>query len=321
MSSMAAAWYPCDTNTSSAASSSCRRRSCRGSRVLRGLVSDVAVKIRSPRSWRADGLPRSPHPKLPSAVVVIVEADRALLLSRVGLVHVERHLTPDADHGLIRDQLLVLLDGVVLGRFYALLTQRSGPLFLLVGHYRTGPYRSVPYLAGPGRTGPGSSQLPERCLQCFPVGREGMHDIGEDRDGNLGPDGEGYLTHPAGRVRAHGDRAGQHSGLGVGVQLEAAQVVLAQLGADGVAEAGPGRDQPRARDAGPGLARLILGRHPGDPQHRAGPLACLGSGHVSRGFLGLGRPGDQADREDGRGGEHAARERAVVRLAGIAEDV
>src|SRR5689334_2169675 len=111
-------------------------------------------QIRSPRSWRADGLPRSPHPKLPSAIVIIVEADRALLLSRVGLVHVERHLTPHAGHGLVRDQLLVLLDGVVLGRLYALLAQRSGPLFLLVGHYRTGPYRTVPYLTGPYLTGP-----------------------------------------------------------------------------------------------------------------------------------------------------------------------
>src|SRR5690349_16998052 len=156
MSSMAAAWYPCDTNTSSAASSSCRRRSCRGSRVLRGLVSDVAVKVRSPRSWCADGLPRSPHPKLPSAIVIIVESDRALLVSRVGLVHVARHLAPAADYGLVRDQLLVLLDGVVLGCFYVLLAQRSGPLFLLVRHYHTGPYRA----------GPGSRQLPERCLQC-----------------------------------------------------------------------------------------------------------------------------------------------------------
>ena len=56
-----------------------------------------------------------------------------------------------------------------------------------------------------------------------------MHDVGEDRDGNLGPDGERNLAHPAGRVRPHRDRAGQHSGPGVGVELDSAQIVLAQV--------------------------------------------------------------------------------------------
>src|SRR5580704_9070851 len=115
ISSMAAAWYPCDTNTSSAASRSCRRRSCLGSRVLRGRASDVAVKVQSPVVARGH-MPRSNHPKPRLAVVVIVEADRASLLGRVRLVHVEREVTPRYGHGLVRDEFRVLLDGVVLGR-------------------------------------------------------------------------------------------------------------------------------------------------------------------------------------------------------------
>src|SRR2546430_7741084 len=159
MSSIAAAWYPWDTNTSSAASSSCRRRSCRGSLLLRGLVSDVAVNIRSPAEFGLRCRVRlffrvRLHPKLRSAVIVIVEADGALLFRRVRLVHVERDFAPRANHALVRDHVLVLLDGVALGRLYVQFAQRSGPLFLLVGTYRPAP---------------GSRQLPERRLQCFPV--------------------------------------------------------------------------------------------------------------------------------------------------------
>ena len=80
---------------------------------------------------------------------------------------------------------------------------------------------------------PASSE--KRCLECFPVGREGMHHVGEDRQGNLGPDGEGNLAHPAGRVRPHRDRADQHPALGV--ELDAAEVIVAQLSPGGVAEA------------------------------------------------------------------------------------
>src|SRR5437763_3226326 len=43
MSSMAAAWYPCATKTSSADSSSCARRALRGSRPPRGRWSEVVV--------------------------------------------------------------------------------------------------------------------------------------------------------------------------------------------------------------------------------------------------------------------------------------
>src|SRR5436305_6964165 len=136
MSSIAAAWYPWDTNTSSAASSSCRRRSCRGSLLLRGLVSDVAVKIRSPGGRARSFFRVRPHPKLRSAVVVIVEADSTLLFRGVRLVHVERDLALRSGHGLVRDHFLVLLDGVALGRLHVQLAQRSGPLFLLVGTCR-----------------------------------------------------------------------------------------------------------------------------------------------------------------------------------------
>src|SRR5580704_15619249 len=118
MSSIAAAWYPWDTNTSSAASSSCRRRSCRGSLLLRGLVSDVAVKVRSPGCRTRSFFRVRTHPKPPSAVIVIVEADSALLFRRVRLVHVERDFAARADHGLVRDHFLVLLDGVALGRLH-----------------------------------------------------------------------------------------------------------------------------------------------------------------------------------------------------------
>src|SRR5205807_749800 len=194
MSSIAAAWYPWDTNTSSAASSSCRRRSCRGSLLLRGLVSGVAVTIPSPVNSVSGVVARGhyfrvrPHTKLRSAVIVIVEADGALLFRSVRLVDVERDLAACGRYGLVRDHVLVLLDGVALGRLHVQLAQGPGPLFLLVGT-----------CCGTS----GSRQLPERCLQCFPVGREGMHHVGEDRDGNLGPDGEGNLAHPAGRVRPH----------------------------------------------------------------------------------------------------------------------
>ena len=109
-----------------------------------------------------------------------------------------------------------------------------------------------------------------------------MHHVGEDRDGNLGPDGEGNLAHPAGRVRPHRDRAGQHPGPGVRVELEATEIVLAQVTPGGVAQPDPGRHQPgscavlgRGR---PVLSRCLRGlvrRRPGDPEHpaRPGPVA------------------------------------------------
>src|SRR5580704_17708786 len=148
MSSIAAAWYPWATNTSSAAPSSCRRRSCPGSLLLRGLVSDVAVKFGLRGVARGHCSASAPHPKPRSAVIVIVEADSALLFRRVRLVHVERDFAARADHGLVRDHFLVLLDGVALGRLHIQLAHRSGPLFLLVGTYRAVP---------------GSSQFSERC--------------------------------------------------------------------------------------------------------------------------------------------------------------
>src|SRR6185369_9751814 len=86
-------------------------------------------QIRSPGWSRAVIRSASaPHPKLRSAVVVIVEADGALLFRGVGLVHVERDLAPRAGHRLVRDHFLVLLDGVALGRLDVQLAQRSGPL-------------------------------------------------------------------------------------------------------------------------------------------------------------------------------------------------
>src|SRR5579863_2437488 len=105
---MAAAWYPRDTNTSSAASSSCRRLSCRGSRVPPDL-----------------------------AVVVIVEADGAFLLGRVRLVDVERDFAPLQGSVLVRDHFLLLLVGVALGRLHVQLAQRPDPLFLLIGMFST----------------------------------------------------------------------------------------------------------------------------------------------------------------------------------------
>src|SRR5580693_4998264 len=161
ISSMAAAWYPCVTNTSSAASRSCRRRSCLGSRVLRGHASDVAVKVRSPVVARGH-MPRSTHPKPRSAVVVIVEADRPGLLGRVRLVHVEPGVTPRNGHDLasqvIRDQFPVLLDGVVFGCFQAQFAQRPDPLFLRTGGLRTGRPRT----SRPRTGGPRLGQLAER---------------------------------------------------------------------------------------------------------------------------------------------------------------
>ena len=108
------------------------------------------------------------HPKLLSAVVVIVEADCALLFRRIRLVDIERDFAPRSGLGLglVRDHFLMLLDGVVLGRLHVQLAQRSDPLFPLVGN---------------NRAVTGSRQLSERCFQCFPVGREGMHYVGEDR--------------------------------------------------------------------------------------------------------------------------------------------
>src|SRR5580704_17297940 len=76
-----------------------------------------------------------------------------------------------------------------------------------------------------------------------------MHHVGEDRQGNLGPDGEGNLAHPAGRVRPYRDRAGQHPGLGVGVELKAAEIVLPQVSPGGAAQPSPDRDQPSATGA------------------------------------------------------------------------
>src|SRR5579862_3603243 len=140
---MAAAWYPRDTNTSSAASSSCRRLSCRGSRV---------------------------PPTL--AVVVIVEADGAFLLGRIRLVDVKGDFAPRYGPVLVRNDFLLLLVGVALGRLHVQLAQRPDPLFLLIGMFWAA--------RGPG-------QLAERCLQCFPVGREGMHRVGQHRDRHLGP--------------------------------------------------------------------------------------------------------------------------------------
>src|SRR5580693_8644071 len=67
---------------------------------------------------RAAAFPRSPHPKLPSAVVVIVEADGACLFCRIRLIDVERDFVPYSGHGLVRDHFLSLLDGVVFGRLY-----------------------------------------------------------------------------------------------------------------------------------------------------------------------------------------------------------
>src|ERR1035438_6863320 len=159
---MAVAWYPRATNTSRAASSSCRRRSCRGRRLPRGLVSDVAVKVRSPGGCAALFFVR-PHPKSLSTVIVIVEADRDLLLGQIRLIHVQREFVPGAGGVLVRDDFLVLLDGVVLGRFQVQFAHRCEPLFFLVGSSRRARC---------------PRQLSECCLHSFPVGGESMHDIG-----------------------------------------------------------------------------------------------------------------------------------------------
>ena len=161
-----------------------------------------------------------------------------------------------------------------------------------------------------------------------------MHHVGEDRDGNLGPDGESNLAHPAGRVRPHRDRAGQRPGPGVRVELDATEIVLTQVTPGGVAQPDPGRDQPGARAAlsrrraalSRCLRRLgLVRRRPGDPEHPA-HLRPVPGAVIRAGRLGGSRPAlscarDGADREHGGRGEHAPRDRAVVGLAVPAEDV
>src|SRR5580704_6760625 len=270
ISSMAAAWYPCVTNTSSAASRSCRRRSCLGSRVLRGRASDVAVKVRS-RLAAHHYIPNSTHPKPRSAVVVIVEADRPGLLGRVRLVHVEPGVAPRNGHDLasqvIRDQFPVLLDGIVFGRLQPQFAQRPDPLSLRTG----GPRAGRPRTGGP-RTG---GQVAERGLQRFPVRGKGVHHVGQDGHRYFCPDGERNLRHPGGRVRPHRHGADQHP---VGrVKLEPAQVIATQTAPGGVAQR--------------------------DSRHRK-----TGPGRFAHGV-------------DRRRGVHAPGDRAVVRLAGLAEEV
>src|SRR6202050_2238092 len=94
-----------------------------------------------------------PHPKPRSAVIIVIEADRALLFGRVRLIYVKADLTSWGGGVLVGDKFLPLLDGVAFGRLDVHLAQSPD---LLISNSGTAPgsVRQCPGQRCPRKLGP-----------------------------------------------------------------------------------------------------------------------------------------------------------------------